>query len=570
MIISQIDTLPESFKEHIEDPAEQQAVLDELLEWLNGQTKWMREGHPLVRIKERFDLSEMVEACQGFHIHEMGKPGQEATYSIEQLSRALLVKRFYGWSYEKTAQELASQGPVPWFVVLAPYETTISATTLWRFEQWVQKKQPRILFNTILKQIDEDFPEEREKMQAGDTYAMVSVVNAQSRSELLRTSCQNLLDAIESAMPVVHSMLMPIIDKEAIFGKEKAPKEAWLTIEERKALEVQTALAAANFLLQVERALNGINLSSAVTYADIVLWQSVLDKVLSDEFMLIEDDSAQSPKRQFKEAKLLTKAQREKRRQERGGTYRYGSTKELEATFRNHGKSNDFGCNISIAATENFIREIAAATGATPDATGIPLMLEAQIENLGTLPPKFVYDRAAGFPIYFHQVDKVTDGQTQLVAHLIETGKKKEKELYGPKDFTLDENGVLTCPAGEQTSHAYRSSTSDGWDFRFPAKTCQGCPLLEKCRPDTKPTTRRSVFISDYRYFQWEAIAYAQTDEFKVDMKFRAHIERIIAALVRYNGGRRATSKGLEAADYQARMAATAYNLKRWLKLTDE
>ncbi|MEM7131055.1 MAG: transposase [Chloroflexota bacterium] len=186
------------------------------------------------------------------------------------------------------------------------------------------------------------------------------------------------------------------------------------------------------------------------------------------------------------------------------------------------------------------------------------------------MPDKFVYDRAAGYPIYFHQVHKATDGKTQLVAHLIETGKKKEKELYGPKDFTLDEDRVLTCPAGQQTSHTSRSKNSDGWDFRFSAKTCQGCVLLDKCRPDTKPTSRRSVFISDYRYFQWGVLAYAETDQFKVDMKFRANIERIIAALVRYNGGRRAKSNGLEAADYQARSAATAYNLKRWLKLNDE
>ena len=51
-------------------------------------------------------------------------------------------------------------------------------------------------------------------------------------------------------------------------------------------------------------------------------------------------------------------------------------------------------------------------------------------------------------------------------------------------------------------------------------------------------------------------------------MKQRAHIERIIAGLVRFNGARDAESYGLENADYQARMAAMAYNLKRWTVLT--
>ena len=43
-----------------------------------------------------------------------------------------------------------------------------------------------------------------------------------------------------------------------------------------------------------------------------------------------------------------------------------------------------------------------------------------------------------------------------------------------------------------------------------------------------------------------------------------ARLERIIAALVRYNGVRQAEGYGLECVDYQAKMAAIAYNLKRW------
>jgi hypothetical protein len=40
-----------------------------------------------------------------------------------------------------------------------------------------------------------------------------------------------------------------------------------------------------------------------------------------------------------------------------------------------------------------------------------------------------------------------------------------------------------------------------------------------------------------------------------------------IAALVRYNGARHAQGLGLPSADFQVKMAATAYNLKRWLAL---
>ncbi len=42
----------------------------------------------------------------------------------------------------------------------------------------------------------------------------------------------------------------------------------------------------------------------------------------------------------------------------------------------------------------------------------------------------------------------------------------------------------------------------------------------------------------------------------------------IIAALVRYNQARHARSIGLAKADFQVRLAATAYNLKKWHKLS--
>lgn len=80
----------------------------------------------------------------------------------------------------------------------------------------------------------------------------------------------------------------------------------------------------------------------------------------------------------------------------------------------------------------------------------------------------------------------------------------------------------------------------------------------------------RQVFISDYTYFQREALAYTKTAAFQEDMKLRPHVERIIAAVTRYNGARRAEAYGLDNADFQLKMCAMAYNLKRWHTLTKE
>ena len=134
--------------------------------------------------------------------------------------------------------------------------------------------------------------------------------------------------------------------------------------------------------------------------------------------------------------------------------------------------------------------------------------------------------------------------------------------------LTFHLTNTKTCPNGEVSHQAYRSGSGDGWDFRFSAHQCQGCPLVDACRGDkVKPTAKRQVFISDYTVNQREALAYLHTAAFQQDMKLRPGIERVIACLVRYNGARRATGLGLAHADYQARMAALAFNLKHWAVL---
>lgn len=48
-------------------------------------------------------------------------------------------------------------------------------------------------------------------------------------------------------------------------------------------------------------------------------------------------------------------------------------------------------------------------------------------------------------------------------------------------------------------------------------------------------------------------------------MKMRPYIERLISGLVNHNGAREAKFVGAKKVDYQMKMAATCYNLKRWV-----
>jgi hypothetical protein len=231
----------------------------------------------------------------------------------------------------------------------------------------------------------------------------------------------------------------------------------------------------------------------------------------------------------------------------------------------------DLGYNVQVAVTENFIREIQAATGAQPDAVAIPEVLRAEAEHHDLVPAKLIYDTAAGNGKTRTRVAEATDGKTQLGAPLPPTHTPTGK--FTPDRFQLSEDGTtLMCPNEQTTTLAYRSGSGDGRTFRFLGLHCRGCPMWSPCRTQPPGSKQyRQVFISDYRREVEVARRYNATDAFRLDMQQRPRIERIIAALVRYNGARTARRRGQVKCDSlrEAKMNAVAYNLKKWMRLLE-
>lgn len=542
----------------------------------------------LVRIRQRFSLDALVATCQSYQ-HYTGQRGQAATHGLATLCWALLLKTLHGWSYRRTSQEIRTNTLARWFVGYRLNQKTLSYVTLQRFAVWVCEQQPRLFFNTILAQIDADFPAAATQAQVGDTFALQAHGGPQSRTALLRDACRRLL---------TYAQPIQALDQAALFGAAHERPEYQLLKPARDALEARTALAADACLRLVTAAVRRLPHARSLEWLALEKWLGILTKVLDDEFVF------------GRNAAGVAETVRPCTPQERGH-FVLGSTTDPDATFRKHADHNDLGYNVQVAATADFVREIFAQTGATPDQTGVALLIAHQKTHLGIVPPKLIYDRAAGSPKIFHAVAQASDGKTQLVARLIDHSKNSER--FGPLDFTLGEDGSLTCPNRQTTHIFYRSQSADGYNYRFSAAQCKDCPLWQLCRgqnaPVAAPSTdgvgrapsatpiitalgattsktnqqnppkatayrqacterSRSVFISHYRERQRTAILYTQTAQFKLDMHGRSTIERIIAALVRYNDARQAHAIGLSKADFQVRLAATAYNLKKWLKLS--
>lgn len=257
------------------------------------------------------------------------------------------------------------------------------------------------------------------------------------------------------------------------------------------------------------------------------------------------------------------------------GSYRVVSLNDTEATFRHHGadkgEAAKIAYNASLLTGRRYVHWTQADTGARPDPEALPEMLTAQHDQCGFFPGKVCGDQIYGFGKVRAVVDQVSQGQTQVVALLPNTLKHKDR--YGPLDFTFDPVKLtLTCP-NNVTSDKFTDKPYDGGrTYRFTYKMCQGCPLAAKCRsPKAGPNSRRSVFVSYYRNYNLAALEYNRSDPFKIDIKQRPLIERIIFNLTNLHGARRAKSTGLEKADFQLRMQATAFNirqlLRRWPRL---
>ena len=536
--------------------------------------------HRLVRLKQRFDFRGLEQACVGYRLYQ-GRQGVEPTYALGQLCRGVVLRAVQQWSYAQLAKEVAANSLLRWFVGAGLQQPTFSATTLWRFEQWLKQHQPRLFFTELLHQIDEDFPAARTDVQCGDTFALLARSRVQSRTQLLRQASGKVLHYLAAVTASGYAQVMAQMAGARLFAPPDETHEGWLDKAARDALAERTALAAKRLLDAVAQVQDGVLTSQDACALACQRWLGILTKILTDAFTFGQDASGA-----WSQATVRT--------QHVKGSYVIGSTVDPEASFRQHGDRSQLGYNINVAATPQFIREINAVTGATPDSQGVAPLVAHQLEHLGLTPPKLIYDRAAGSPKIFYAVNQASQGKTHLVARLID--HSQHRQHFGPGDFTLDEAGALTCPHGQTSHTAYRSGSGDGWNYRFSTHQCEGCPLRQRCRgerpPDppatdagaamatapaapTPPQPRRpkadayrQVFISDYRYWQRSALAYTKTAAFAREMRLRATIERTIAGLVRYNGARHATGYGLVNADYQVRMAALAFNLKSWHKLT--
>lgn len=143
-----------------------------------------------------------------------------------------------------------------------------------------------------------------------------------------------------------------------------------------------------------------------------------------------------------------------------------------------------------------------------------------------------------------------------------------ETDYFKPIDFQLEADGtILRCPNGAETGSRHRNGKDSAWVFHFKRSQCAGCPLLDRCMAKLPANHGRSVTCNDYQAEYDAARQLAQTPAYAQVRKEHPKIERKLAEIVRYHGGRRARYRGRARVKIQYLMTGLVVNIKRLVHL---
>lgn len=139
---------------------------------------------------------------------------------------------------------------------------------------------------------------------------------------------------------------------------------------------------------------------------------------------------------------------------------------------------------------------------------------------------------------------------------------------FKPDDFQLSPDGSrLMCPNEAETDQRHRNHKDTAWVFYFKHSQCAACPLLERCMAKLPTKHGRSVSKNDYQAEYDAARQLAQTEAYTQVRKQHPKVERKLAEMVRYHGGRRARYRGRARVKIQFLLTGLVVNIKRIVRL---
>lgn len=474
--------------------------------------KLVPENHILSKINKQVDFSFVNEACKDLYSQDQGRPVKNLP---EIMFRSAIVQYMNNYSDRDMEEAARYNLIVKWFIGIPVEDSSYDHSALGDFRDRLGEKRWKKLFFMILKQIENaGFAK---GTQYVDATHVISNIAIPGTIGLIRQGIKAIMEEIKKANPILY---------EELGGKKTADKKEKihaLKPEEKKKKLVEVVEEARNIRNKAEK-LESPSVKQKVEQLNQILNENIEEK-----------NGEVQKKKEHVEDKLVSLVDDEAR----------------------HGAKSDAkpftGYKGNIMKSEDgFVTNIVGTSGNTYDGNILVPLVDEKIEN-SSKPSKIAGDTHYGSAENRYQMSQ--RGIT-IVAPIKEDFNPTG--LLAQEKFVLDKIGV-TCPAGNRTMISNHNEKDGTTTFYFKKEICQQCVLKDQC---TKQE-RRTITIGKHHELITEAKEYNKTQDFKDDMKERAHIEPKHAEMKRFHGMARARYWGLTKVNIQMIITAITVNVKR-------
>ena len=472
--------------------------------------KLVSRDHLLYKINESVDFSFINEECCNLYSENMGRP---VTNTPEIMLRSAIVQHLYDYSDREMEYEARYNIMVKWFIGLNLDDSSYDHSALGRFRDLLGEERWKVIFFSLLRQIENaGYVKGKEYVDATHVIANIAIPG---RIDLLRQGVKDAMKAIQEVDPDLYEELgggKTANDDKKVYKLSPEEKESKLVELVKKAREINQKSES------IEGKVSGKN--------------QQLKRILNEN---IEENENKIVKKNKTKDRLVSIVDKDARH----------GAKSDEKKFTGY-KVN------SIMSEDGFIKNVNATPGNSYDGDILIPLIDEMIEQ-GFSASEVIGDTAYG------EVDNrkklILKGITVIAPFKKETNKSG---LFPQSKFRIEKHGV-TCPAGCRTIVWNHNIKSEKITFFFNKKDCGNCELKKKCTVQES----RTIAISEHYELLKRAREYNKTDDFKEDMKQRAHIEPKQGEMKRYHGLQRAKYWGLPKMNIQATISAIVVNVKR-------
>ena len=514
------------------------------------------KDHILYRIDQEIDFSFVNETCKDMYSPDRGR---RVVNFPERMFRAEIIQYLYNLSDRDLTEQVNLNILYRWFVGYGLDDKVFHWTAPGKFRIALGKEMHKDLFDCIIEQLIEKGLIGKNENQSTDATHIIGDVAIPTTIGVIKQAIERALRRIQrgakSIMPKIAEEIdvgyyIPKMGKKGTKGK----KEFKMTAEEKRKTLNQVVNDALKVIWVMELALEQgeLNLKPKderqITEAIDDIRKIFQDYIEEIPHKANGENGGSETGPEKAEIKYGARKKKEKDRivstVDRDARWGAKSDEKIFHGYKAHSTMTDGGFVTNIEVTSGNV---------TDDTMAVPLAKD-QKEQHDLKPEKMRGDGAYG------TIDNRREFEEMGIQLVAPEKTSHNKGEFPKKRFNFDEaNWSVTCPAGKKTTKSYYNKAARSNIFHFDKNQCGPCPYRKKC---TKGAFR-TVSIHEDLAIQKEAMDYNATDDYKGDMKMRAHIEPKQAEMKRFHGLKRAIYRGLERVRIQAIYTAIVVNLKR-------